>query len=380
MRPVVLLFSTLIIALFSSIYFIGKLLTVEDNVVKETSTFLRKESPPTEAKVEKSIAPSHYQLLREKLNIVIEKGQNIYRDCIYDGGSLGCGRRQTEPLYPVRNYKFERDVTKYTCGFPLHYNPVNLPQRKCGNKKLIIGVSMAPNNFLHRIIFRKIYEPFKNVAQFFFLMGLSRSDEDNEMIKEENSIYDDIVQYDFYASYFNLTIQLVHVLKYLATKCDNYDFYLHHVDDTYMNINKFIELYIHTSHNMIAARYSDNRVIKDKESIYYIPNEIVPDDIYPIHPSGPGYAVNSRIIPALYDATEHVNQTIWIDDAYVGFLLRYINSDIFDILGRTHLDFCDGEGHCKEHPNDFNEVVIVHSLRPIELLFINSNYSTSIFG
>lgn len=378
MKPVVLLFSTLIIALFTSVYFIGKLLTSEDKFIEKSNKFIRQEPPQGNINLEVTNA-SHYQSLRAKLNIVIEKGVKIYKDCIYDGGALGCGRVQTEPLYPVRNYKFERDVTKYTCGFPLHYNPVNLPKKKCGNKKLIVGISMAPNNFLHRIIFRKIYKPFENVLQFYFLMGLSRSDEDNEMIKEENSVYDDIVQYDFYASYFNLTIQLVQMLKFLSTNCNDYKYYVHHVDDTYININKFIELYLNSDIDMLAARYMDNRVIKDKDSIYYIPDEIVPEYIYPVHPSGPGYFVNSRIIPALYDATEHVNQTIWIDDAYVGFLLKYIHTDIVDILGYTHLDFCDRDEHCREHPNDFNEVLIVHSIKPIELLFINSNYSTSLF-
>lgn len=87
----------------------------------------------------------------------------------------------------------------YVPGHSIH------PRHTCKNKgqnlRLLIAVTSSPSHYARRIAIRSTWgsslSKFKDV-QLSFAIGVSRNQEENEVIKQESMIYGDIIQVKFF--------------------------------------------------------------------------------------------------------------------------------------------------------------------------------------
>ena len=121
--------------------------------------------------------------------------------------SISIDLNQTK-YYNVINYEFQNNIVNYN-NFKYLLNPkyqICPAQQKVF---LLIYVHSSPGNNKKRLIIRETWSQkhlFPNVHIVFF-SGLSANNQTNEMLKLENSIYNDIVQKNFVDSYRNLTLK-----------------------------------------------------------------------------------------------------------------------------------------------------------------------------
>ena len=89
---------------------------------------------------------------------------------------------------------------------------------------LLIYVHSALNNFEHRATIRRTwgnvssYESLATV-RLVFVTGLQRNETIQQMVENESSQYNDIVQENFVDVYRNLTYKAVAALKWITENC-----------------------------------------------------------------------------------------------------------------------------------------------------------------
>lgn len=303
---------------------------------------------------------SLYEQEYYKLNNQFNQIYDYYLKCYNETHRITCGR---EGYKKPEGHKFQ-EHDSYTCGWPIEYIPVVETTRECTSETQIrMGISIAPNAFLRRIVTRKIY---KDTPPLYF-MGLSRNETINEMVKQEAEIYNDIIQFNYLSSYWNLTTQIIMEMRWVSEHCSNYRYYMHQLDDTFYNVKKFREMFIgddKPDYDIIAFRYAGNQVVRRKKSIYYLPTELYSKRYYPEQPSGPAYILNHRVLPIIAQGTREYNFTLIYDDAYMGLLLEYVNLKI------TGIDkYVDSFFHAKdETPYSVNitNMIYLHSVNEYE--------------
>lgn len=290
----------------------------------------------------------------------------LYEVCFPITDKLVCGRSNLPS--EGKHYKKQKH-DGYTEGFPLNFSTIIEPIQQCkGSQSIIIGISGAPFNYLQRIVYREIYKGYK----IYFFTAKSRNETTNLLLKEENEIYDDIIQFEFYASYYNLTSQTIHEMRWVNSHCNNYIYYMHQSDDTFYNVKLFQSKYVDNSresiHDVMGYRWIGNIAIHRSNSIYYIPTDIWPGPTYPPQPSGPGYIISKNIMPVIANATYYMDKTILFEDAYMGILLEYVKVDITPINKLVNPFFGEKNNEGKEYAK---AKIFIHSLNPFELYLLS---------
>lgn len=206
--------------------------------------------------------------------------------------------------------------------FPVKYNISMDSNTICKEgMSLIIGVVSSPNSFKERNVYRKLYNKFDYI-QLYFFMGTSKNPLVTEMVSLERNKYNDIIMFDFTASYYNLTVQYIATIRWINERCKNYKYFVYHQIDVYLNLplyEKFIKN--ERTYQIIGITFTHVTPERNPISRWYMPMEIYPKEYYPDYPLGclvffSEYSVN-RIIPETYKE----KRTIYIDDVYIGFLI-----------------------------------------------------------
>lgn len=313
----------------------------------------------------RKIENNYSKVYRRKRN-EFDKLYKIYEKCFTNTNSIICGRKDL----PVEKKSYKKQKhDRYTEGFPLNFSTIIEPIQQCeGSNSIIIGISGAPFNYLRRIVYREIYKGYK----IYFFTAKSRNETTNLLLKEENEIYDDIIQFEFYASYFNLTSQTIHEMRWVNSHCDKYIYYMHQSDDTFYNVklfrSKFVDNPRKSIHDFIGFRWIGNVAIHTNTSIFYIPTDIWPGPTYPPQPSGPGYILSKNIMPVIANATYYMDKTILFEDAYMGILLDYVKINITPINKLVNPFFGDRNTEGKEYAKT---KIYIHSLNPFELYLLS---------
>ena len=124
----------------------------------------------------------------------------------------------------------------------------------CANTtKLLISVVTSPNNLFKRMAIRETWKKNFNSTTnsiVIFSLGLTNNDENlQSKIREESSIYGDIIQSNIIDSYRTLDQKFVDILQWININCPNVSFVLKCDDDVYVNVYNLNTLIKNTSMN-----------------------------------------------------------------------------------------------------------------------------------
>ncbi|KAK3107921.1 hypothetical protein FSP39_025238 [Pinctada imbricata] len=182
------------------------------------------------------------------------------------------------------------------------------------------------------------YKP-QNVV-FMFLLGTSDNPKLQEIIKNENTKYQDILQGDFVDSYRNLTNKGVMGFRWVTEYCRNAEMVIKIDDDAYINMFKLLKnfSYLKDRKKFIYC----NTVKKDIMSIqrnisnkWYVQEDSFRGYSYYPHTYCSGIVVilSTDIIPSLYRAAM-MTPFFWVDDFYLfGILPSRIPGVRFEDMG-----------------------------------------------
>ena len=229
-------------------------------------------------------------------------------------------------------YEVQKEIVNFH-NFSYLINPEHELCSNYGNNEnrlfLLIYVHSTPSNYKRRIIIRETWSNkniFSNI-RIVFMTGLSNETQTNELLKLESSIYKDIVQEDFVDSYKNLTYKGIMAMKWISEYCSSAPFVLKIDDDMIVNtfylvkhLNTLIEQRELNKRTIICYLHGHMKVIRVKESKWYLSKEEFENEYFKKYCSGSAYILTGDLPKLMYQLSFHV-RFFWVDDYYMTGLL-----------------------------------------------------------
>lgn len=295
------------------------------------------------------------------------------------------------PPMNVYNYSFIHDCSKKCKDVDL---------------RLVYVIKSAPDNFDRRLAIRNSWgyeRRFSDVSiRTIFILG-SRDDPDqNKRIKAENDKFGDIVQADFYDTYFNNTIKTMMGFRWAVTYCPKSKFYMFVDDDFYVstkNVLRFIrnptnypnylkEPFFHAQEKINArVRKSKRQVMnfelpdevklysgyvfiasphRHRTSKWYVSLEEYPYHMWPPYVTAGSYVLSREALRTMY-FTSFYTKHFRFDDIYLGLVALKANIEPYhceefhfyklpyNILDYTYVISSHGYGNPNELLQVWNE-------------------------
>jgi beta-1,3-galactosyltransferase 1 len=158
---------------------------------------------------------------------------------------------------------------------------------------LLALVIVSPDSFKKRMMIRNTWaqkDLYGKVLQVVFVMGLSKNETVNRLIRQEFQTYQDIVQEDFYDSYGILTAKVIAGFKWASSFCKSAYFVLRVNDDVFVNI-PVLSIYLSnlrraTMHErslrniMLGNLYPRSVVMRNESNKFYISQDEYSQSFY----------------------------------------------------------------------------------------------------
>ncbi|XP_053556934.1 beta-1,3-galactosyltransferase 5-like [Bombina bombina] len=195
---------------------------------------------------------------------------------------------------------------------------------------LLVLVTSHPEHHEPRKAIRKTWAVPDNGAahpwQVIFLIGQTSDVEQDWRIHSEQNIHGDILMGNYLDTYHNLTLKVMHGIKWATDKCRP-QYILKTDDDCFVNTN-LIPVFL-GKYNMVktglyvGSSFSQDKrlVIRDPSSKWYVSQQEYDLDVYPPYASGIGYILSldvARLVLRMATAVPIVP----MEDAYVGILAK----------------------------------------------------------
>lgn len=252
--------------------------------------------------------------------------------------------------------------------------PRLIPRKLCqDNPFFIIIVCSSLDNFIPRRIIRNTWiqdaKKLKNVNAY-FLVGTTFNYNNSIALDEESEKYEDIIQYDFLDSYYNLTLKSVLLLKWINNYCQNVSYVMKIDDDVFLQVSNLVD-YLSNIRNynlLMGFKVHSAAPVQNINSKWFMPLAGYSKSVYPDYLAGPGYVMGRNAINILYQ-NSFLEPFIHIEDVYITGMCSeksklYLNgSDLFHYY------------KSKNDPCRFHQMFAIHKMSPDELYQLHKAYS-----
>lgn len=207
-----------------------------------------------------------------------------------------------------------------------------------------------------------------------FLLG-NTSAEDyhpdlSEMLRYESQRHQDIIQWDYRDSFFNLTVKEVLFLEWIQTRCAGARFIFKGDDDVFVNTYRILNFLKDLPESKAKDLFIGDVITnagphRDKKVKYFIPESMFVGT-YPPYAGGGGYLYSGDIAARLHNVSQHV-ALYPIDDVYTGMCLRKLG-----LAPEKHKGFrtFNIEEKYRSNPCAYNSLMLVHPRTPQEMIQI----------
>ena len=202
--------------------------------------------------------------------------------------------------------------------------------RDSGKDLLFIAfVPVSPKKFEHRNVVRTTWGQHQAAFNFKLVFMVGRDDLSsrvNEMIKQENEIYGDMVQTDFSDTYYNLTTKTMMGFRWVSTYCGNARYTLKVDDDIVVSIprltsylNALVKNDTHQTNSILCRYYEHAPVFRDNTSKFYLSKEEHVQDFFDPYCDGPAYMLTTELVGKMFNVSLYITQ-IKFEDVYMGVI------------------------------------------------------------
>ncbi|NP_001122271.1 uncharacterized protein LOC798349 [Danio rerio] len=202
------------------------------------------------------------------------------------------------------------------------------------NPFLVLMVPVAPYEVKARNAIRSTWGNETTVqgkaVLTLFLVGLTvgaDSEKAQQQLEEESRQHRDLIQSNFVDSYFNLTIKTMVIMDWLATRCPQAYYSMKIDSDMFLNVDNLVTLLSAPNtprENYITGVLMRNRfVVRNKNSKWYVSEELYPEPKYPTYLLGMGYVFSNDLPSKIVEASNYV-KPFNIEDAYIGACLKQL--------------------------------------------------------
>lgn len=234
----------------------------------------------------------------------------------------------------------EDDITRKASAVanPHLFRYILNPERACVTHdgtpvRLLVYVHAAPANLKKRQSIRQTWGDQdllrRHNATLVFIMGSVSDQHLMALVGMESERYGDIVQEDFVDSYRNLTYKAIAGLKWAASFCSRATYILKTDDDILVNwyrlldyVHKVVEPQYGGQGLILCNQWLRMKIIREKKSKWYIPEEDFPGEYFPPYCSGSAFLLSGDMAQAMYEASLET-PFFWVDDYYItGALIK----------------------------------------------------------
>lgn len=197
---------------------------------------------------------------------------------------------------------------------------------------LLILVTSHPQHHASRTAIRKTwalqYSNSTYTWQVVFLIGRPLDVVLDWRIHNEHGIHGDILKGNYVDSYRNLTLKVMHGMKWAAERCKPAHI-LKTDDDCYINTQRlpsFLSKRRSNSRLYIGSGFPEDKrlVIRDPSSKWYVSHQDYEHEVYPPYASGIGYILSLDAAKIILHTAGRI-APIPVEDAYVGILADRAN-------------------------------------------------------
>lgn len=222
----------------------------------------------------------------------------------------------------------------YLVEYPHEYHFKIQEPRTCERDKpfVVLVVPVAPRNRAHRDVIRSTWGSeslvLDKVVKLFFLLGVQAGEDArrvHEQLLRESEQHRDLIQSDFVDCYKNLTIKTMVMLEWLNRHCSAASYAMKIDSDTFLNVPNLVRMLLRApkTNYMSGLVAYGGAVLRDPQSKWYVPYEILPQSVYPPYALGLGYVLSLDLTAKLIEASRHV-QALYIEDAYLGLCMQHL--------------------------------------------------------
>ncbi|XP_016396329.1 beta-1,3-galactosyltransferase 2 [Sinocyclocheilus rhinocerous] len=222
----------------------------------------------------------------------------------------------------------------YCVAYPHKYNLVLNEPEKCQreNPFVVLMVPVAPSNSATRDAIRSTWGSERLVGDktvsILFLLGLPTSEERETLqqnLLRESEKYHDLIQSDFWDSYFNLTIKTMVMLEWLTVYCPNTSYAMKVDSDVFLNVKTLVSMLLSTpKQNYMTGLVARNAVVlRDPHSKWYLPKTVYEPPFYPPYALGLGYVFTLDLPEKLVKAAQRV-KPVYIEDVFLGLCMTHL--------------------------------------------------------
>lgn len=254
--------------------------------------------------------------------------------------------------------------------------------KKCGGANgssdvfLLLVIKSSAANYDRREVLRKTWakERLSNgvwIRRIFISGTMGTGYEKkrlNQLLKLEQSKYNDIIQWDFKDSFYNLTLKQMLFLEWMERNCPHAHFLFNGDDDVFANTDNMVLYLQNFEHNrggkhLFAGHLIYNvGPIRDPYSKYYIPVQLYESKLYPAYCGGGGFLLSGYTAMVIY-TNSHSIPILPIDDVYMGMCLAKAGLRPEHHLGvRTAGLHVPGKNIDGFDPCFFKEMLLVHRM------------------
>ena len=162
-------------------------------------------------------------------------------------------------------------------------------------------------------------------VQRVFLLGACQTKSLSADVIAEDAKYHDILQWDFFDSFRNLTLKECLFMRWYAKNCRNVPYIFKGDDDIFVNTHNVVDYLKNLPLNkrktlFVGSVLQGSPRILDPTWKYYVSYNLYPEKFYPPYVSGGGFLMSSPMVVRLFQASL-LTRLIPIDDAFLGILL-----------------------------------------------------------
>ncbi|KAG8436541.1 hypothetical protein GDO86_007594 [Hymenochirus boettgeri] len=220
-----------------------------------------------------------------------------------------------------------------------HYKYLINEPEKCQDKTpfLILLIAAEPRQIEARQAIRQTWGNESLATGFhtvrLFLLGVHAKVNGliQQAILDESKQYHDIIQQEYLDTYYNLTIKTLMGMNWVATYCPKVLYVMKTDSDMFVNteylINKLLKPDLPPRTNYFTGYlmrgYAPNR---NKDSKWYMPQDLYPSERYPVFCSGTGYVFSGDLAEKIFKVSLSIKR-LHLEDVYVGICLAKLRID-----------------------------------------------------
>ncbi|XP_030583062.1 N-acetyllactosaminide beta-1,3-N-acetylglucosaminyltransferase 3-like [Archocentrus centrarchus] len=242
----------------------------------------------------------------------------------------------------------------------------------------------SPANYERREVLRKTWakERLHNGVWIrrIFISGTSgggfEKERLNKLLEVEQHEHNDVLQWDFSDTFYNLTLKQILFLEWMERNCPNARFLLNGDDDVFANTGNMVD-YLQSlkdndgSKHLFTGHLIQNvGPIRSSGSKYFIPVQVQESDSYPPYCGGGGFLLSGYSASVIHSMSKSIN-LLPIDDVYMGMCLPKAG------LGPvSHMGFKTAGLHIPSNKVDqydpcyYKDFLLVHRFLPATIYFM----------